>query len=144
MDIRKLREADLPALAALYKQFKGDDSSLEAMRATFARIADSPDYAVLVAEVAGRLAGSAMGIVCAELYGQCRPFLVIEDVIVDADHRRLGVGTALMNALEDFARATDCHYMMLVTDADRTWAHNFYASLGFGRDTHRGFKKRLP
>jgi hypothetical protein len=33
-----------------------------------------------------------MGILCEELYGQCRPFMAVEDVIVDQAHRRRGIG----------------------------------------------------
>jgi len=29
------------------------------------------------------LIGSAMGVICGELYGDCRPFLVLENMIVE-------------------------------------------------------------
>ena len=53
------------------------------MRATFRRLKDRPDYVFLGAKTDGRLVGSVLGIVCEELYGQCVPFMVVEDVIVD-------------------------------------------------------------
>lgn len=143
MEIRRLIEQDLPALAELYTQFWGESSSLEKMGATFQRIEQNPQYIVLVAEDGGRLAGSLMGIVCDELYGNARPFLVIEDVIVDKDHRRAGVGSALMREMERNAVENDCHYIIFVTEASRASAHSFYESLGYKADGYKGFKKRL-
>ena len=144
MEIQDIIEDDLEPLAALYKQFWGEDSSLEAMRATFARMRSNPGYLLLGAKRGRRLVGSVMGIVCDELYGQCRPFMVVEDVIVDREHRRRGIGSALMRSLEQRAAAAGCGYLLFVTDAQRTVAQRFYASLGYAPDAYRGFKKRLP
>jgi predicted N-acetyltransferase YhbS len=83
------------------------------------------------------------GIVCHELYGQCRPFMVVEDVIVDRDHRRRGIASDLMRTVERTAIARGCSHIIFVTEARRTDAHRFYQSLGYRADTHKGFKKRL-
>ena len=143
MEILRLAEADLPALAGLYKQFWGEDSCLEKMQATFRRLKDRPDYIFLAAKAEGRLAGSVLGIVCDELYGDCVPFMVVEDVIVDAEWRRQGIGSALMCELERLATERNCGYVIFVTEVERTDAHRFYESLGYRPDAYRGFKKRL-
>lgn len=143
MEIGELTESDLEALAGLYKQFWGEDSSPEKMRSTFQRLRTNPNYIFLVARRDGRLTGSVMGIVCEELYGECRPFMVVEDVIVDQNHRRQGIGSLLMRELERLATTRDCAYIIFVTEQDRTTAHQFYASLGYSPDKYRGFKKRL-
>lgn len=143
MEIRRLAEADLPALAGLYKQFWNEDSIITNMQAVFKKLKDNPNYIFLVAQRGGELTGSVMGIVCEELYGDCRPFFVIEDVIVDKNHRRCGVGTALMHELERLAVELGCKYVIFVTESDRVEAHQFYESLGYKMDGYRGFKKRL-
>jgi len=144
MLIRKLVNDDLPALAELYTQFWGEDSSLEMMHATFQRLQSNPNYILLVAEGSeGNIVGSVMGIICEELYGACHPFMVIEDVIVDATQRRQGIGSALMRVLEQHACDRGCGYILFVTEAERTDAHRFYASLGYQLHTHQGFKKHL-
>lgn len=143
MKIRRLAEDDLAGLSGLYAQFWGEESSLEQMRATFRRLAENPRYLLLVAEEAGCLAGSVMGIICEELYGECKPFLVIEDVIVDRQHRRAGIGSALMRELERCAADSGCSYVIFVTETERVAAQRFYASLGYALDSHKGFKKKL-
>ena len=144
MQIRELMSDDLEALDGLYRQFWGQPSCLPKMWATYQRLSMSPNYIFLVAEKNGHLAGSVMGIVCEELYGDCRPFMVIEDVIVDGDCRRDGIGSALMRELEERALKADCSYIIFVTETTRDEAHRFYASLGYETDAYKGFKKRLP
>jgi ribosomal protein S18 acetylase RimI-like enzyme len=143
MGIRKLIEEDLVHLAALYKQFWGEESSLEKMRTVFKRLGSNPNYIFLVAEVQKQLVGSVMGIICEELYGDCEPFLVVEDVIVDKHHRRLGIATLLMRELEKCACERSCSFIIFVTESDRTEAHRFYESIGYHADAYKGFKKRL-
>lgn len=44
MTIEELAEHDLEALGDLYRQFRGEDPSLEKMRATFGRLSGNPNY----------------------------------------------------------------------------------------------------
>ncbi|MBN1419333.1 MAG: GNAT family N-acetyltransferase [Planctomycetes bacterium] len=141
MEIERLTEADLDALGALYRQFRGEEADAERMRETFRRLSENPDYLFLTAREDGRLVGSVLGIICEELYGDCRPFLVVEDVIVDEAHRRKGIGSALMREIERWGFDRGCSYILLVTDAARTDARRFYGALGYDPDAYRGFKK---
>ena len=143
MIIRRLQKEDLPALARLYMQFWNEESSLVRMQETFARLRDDPDYVFLIAEVDDEIAGSLMGIVCEELYGECRPFMVIEDVIVDREFRQQGIGSALIREIESYAVSRNCNYIIFVSELERTDAVPFYRSLGYSPDSYRGFKKRL-
>lgn len=69
--------------------------------------------------------------------------MVVEDVIVDKAHRRMGIGSALMRELEQRAADAGCSYIIFVTESERTDAHRFSESLGYKSDASRGFKKRL-
>jgi GNAT superfamily N-acetyltransferase len=142
-DIVELTEDDLEALAGLYNQFWGEESDVARMREVFSRLATNPDYIFLGKRHDGRIVGSVMGIVCEELYGQCQPFIVVEDVVVDRDHRRQGVGRALIRELEQRAVERGCSYIILVTEEERVGAHRFYQSMGYDPDKYKGFKKRL-
>ena len=61
-------------------------------------------HILLAAEDGGRLVGSVMGVVCEELYGDGRPFLVVENLIVDKEQRRKGAGR-MLRELEKAAEA---------------------------------------
>ena len=143
MEITRLTEYDLSALAEIFKQFWGEKSSLEKMRLTFSKIATNPSYILLAAKQNDRLVGFVMGIICEELYGDCKPFMVVEDLIIDKNHRRHGVGSALMRELEKYAVDHDCCQIIFVTEADRTEAHRFYKSLGYEFELYKEFKKRV-
>lgn len=134
---------DIPDLALLYKQFWNEDSCVELMKKKFRELQKNPSYVFLSAIDGNHLMGSVFGIICEELYGECKPFLVLEDLVVDGRYRRKGVGRALMTEMEKIAVEHGCYQMLFITENDRTDTIAFYASLGFNPDTHKGFKKPL-
>jgi len=141
--IKRLTESDLSALAELFQQFWNENSSPGKMQSTFSRISANPAYILLAARQDGCLVGFAMGIVCEELYGECKPFMVIEDLIVDRSHRRTAVASELMRRLERYAVAHECCQIIFVTEAHRTEALKFYQSMGYEFEPYKGFKKPL-
>ncbi len=143
MIIRKMIIEDIPELAMLYKQFWNEDSCIENMQEHF-KIMEHNDTHILLSAVEGNhLIGSVMGIVCEELYGDCRPFLVIENMIVGKNHRKQGIGGALFKEIERAAREKNCTKIILVTESDRFDACSFYESLGFNPTGSKGYKKKL-
>lgn len=143
MIIRNICKNDLPQLARLYEQFWGDKSYPELMARQLEELERRDTHILLVAVEDDDLLGSVMGIVCEELYGDCRPFLVVENMIVDKACRRAGVGRALLAELENRAKARGCTQMILVTEKSRQDACGFYESVGFEPDKHTGYKKKL-
>ncbi len=143
MQIRDMQRKDLERLNALYSQFWGETSSLLNMQAQFDEITKNSSHILLVATDDDELIGSVMGVICNELYGDCKPFLVIENMIVDQNARRNGVGKLLLEELESRAKKRNCTQMILVTEADREDAVGFYENNGFSHDTHKGYKKKL-
>ena len=135
---------DLPALSYLYYQLTGIQSEIKNMETVFLQIKDNPKYQLLAAkDNNNHLAGTAMGIICQDLTGTCKPFLLVENVIVDANYRRQGIGKILINSLESFARENGCTLMILVPSSKWQEAHEFYQALGFLKDNAKGFKKGL-
>lgn len=143
MEIAPIRAEDLPALSALYQQLLPNESSVEQMEVALQTIKNTPNQIVLGAHIDGRLVGSVLGIACQMLFGPCKTFMVIEDVVVDANYRRQGVGEALIRSLETYAAERNCSYCMLITDTFRKHAQRFYASLGYETDQYLGYKKHL-
>lgn len=142
MKIREMEKADLPQLAGLYRQFWQENADLARMEKQFDVLSRQDTHILLSAVDKEMLAGSVMGVVCGELYGDCRPFLVLENMIVDSAYRHKGVGRALLQALEERAKARSCTQIILVTEAEREDACAFYEACGFQLN-NRGFKKKL-
>jgi ribosomal protein S18 acetylase RimI-like enzyme len=89
------------------------------------------------------LVGTLLAVTCQMLFGQCRSFMVVEDVVIDANYRRRGIGKALIQQVEKFAKSKNCSYIMLITDVDRLDSREFYKSLGYKSAEYCAFKKHL-
>lgn len=143
LQIRTLRKDDLEKLVNLYKQFWNDVSDLDKMRAKFEELATNPKHAVLCAEIEGQIVGTIMGVVCDEFYGECKPFMVMENLVTDVNHRKKGIAKALLEELEAVAKLHDCSQIIFITERDRDDAISFYEAMGYNSKTHVGFKKSL-
>jgi ribosomal protein S18 acetylase RimI-like enzyme len=141
MTIRNIEKADIPELSRLYEQFWNERSDTDKMRTQLDKIGNMNTHILLCAVENGHLLGSVMGIVCEELYGDCRPFLAIENMIVDKECRRRGIGRALLLELEREAKAKGCAQVILVTETNRKDACGFYESMGFKAGISSGYKK---
>ena len=142
MKIRTLLRSDMKRLSDLYRQFWDEQSDVQKMEKQFDIIQRENSHLLLGAEEEGILIGSVMGVICKELYGECRPFLVIENMIVEKGGRRKGIGRALLSELEKMARDRGCTQMILVTEIERRDACQFYESFGFQKN-NKGYKKKI-
>lgn len=134
---------DIPQLAQLYKQFWDEESCVESMYIKFRQFREHGSHILICAVDDKQLIGSVMGVICGELYGDCKPFLVLENMIVDKEYRNQGVGKALISELEKVAADKDCTQIILVTESNRSDACEFYESVGYNPNSHKGFKKKL-
>lgn len=143
MDVRDINENDLSQLAELYRRFWNEESDIKAMKEQFRNVSGKDTHILLCAAEDEKLLGSVMGVICEELYGDCRPFLVIENMIVHENARRRGIAASLLRELETRAKERNCTQMILVTELDRNDACGFYESNGFRRGVSAGYKKKL-
>jgi ribosomal protein S18 acetylase RimI-like enzyme len=143
MIIREMNSKDIYQLEQLYRQFWAETSSIETMSKQFNILQNKDSHIFLSAIENNKLLGSVMGVICEELYGDCKPFLVLENMIVDKNYRNKGVGQALISELEKIAILRGCSQIIFVTERDRFDAIKFYESAGFSSQTHIGFKKKL-
>lgn len=143
MIIRDVEAADLIALAVLYEQLMGAPCDMQKLPSVFAAVQRDENARLLGAfDAEGTMLGSIYVIFCRDLVEHCRPFAVVENVVVDARARGRGIAGALMARAEKLARERDCMYMMLVSGAHRKQAHGMYEHLGYDVPV-RGFKKYL-
>ncbi|BBH20402.1 N-acetyltransferase [Paenibacillus baekrokdamisoli] len=141
--IRTIAFDDLPDLARLYEDLINRKTEYTAMVDTFNAIKNNDQYIILGAFYEEKLVGSLMGVICYDLAGDCKPFMVIENVIVSTEARRQGIGRKLMLAIEELARGRGCYYLIFVSGGHRKEAHLLYEALGFKDEQVEGFRKHL-
>lgn len=95
VDIKEIEMESLPELGNLYQELMNKPSDFNKLEEVFKVVKADNRYILLGAFVEGELLGSLMGIVCQDLVGDCKPFMVIENVVVSARARRQGVGKNL-------------------------------------------------
>ena len=142
--IELLKENDLQGLKELYENaFEGSHTDLNLATSAFEKIRNNSCYNILVAKEGEKVVGSVMGVACYELFGQCKPFMVVENVAVLQSHRRQGVAKKLFEKLEEEAKSLECSAILFVSSKHRHGAHKLYESLGYGQDKVNGYRKRL-
>ena len=97
----------------------------------FRAMLELPEYAIFVAQdeddrVIGLLSASQRWTLW-----HAGPCALIEELVVNEDVRRRGVGRALIQAALEWARAQGCSELEISTDQDNADAQAFYRRLGF-------------
>ncbi|HNW30054.1 MAG TPA: GNAT family N-acetyltransferase [Spirochaetota bacterium] len=140
--VTEITEGDLTGLAGLYEQLANKPVNRSAMKETFEKIRESGDYYLLGAKAEGNLlVGTAMAVVCHDMVKECRPFMILENFIVDRDWRRRGVGSLLMREAEAIGRERNCLFVQFCSSSFRTGAHAFYRESGYDPGEVKGFRK---
>ena len=140
---RKAKIADIPKLNSLLSQLSGSLADPVKMAEKMKKIDCNEDAMLLVAENTenGDLCGSLFGLVFEDICGECKPILMIENVVTDEAYRRTGIGRSMFEFIENWGREKDCHYCILVSGMQRTGAHRFYDAIGYNEV--KGYKKYL-
>ena len=138
--VRRARAGDADEIARLYAQLVANPA-LHVLPGRLAELETAADTAVFVVERNGRLLGTVLVTLCADVMFGRRPFAVVENIVVDAPSRGQGVGDALLRAVDRFCLAADCSKIMLLSAADRAEAHRFFERSGYAGDRKRGFVK---
>ena len=141
--IAKVSEDDLEEIANLYILFWNDKMDLSKMKSKFTEISQNPNYIFLCAKENGKVIGTIQGIICEELYGECLPFLVMENFVVNESYRGKNIGRNLLKELENIGKERKCSQIIFITESDRRQAIKFYENQGFNSNSHKGFKKSL-
>ena len=64
----------------------------------------------------------------------------IENVIVDNNYRKKGVGKKLMEMATNYAKENNCYKAVLKSGINRVDAHKFYRNIGFDGESRKAFE----
>jgi GNAT superfamily N-acetyltransferase len=134
LTIRDAQAADAERIAGLLTQL-GYPTQPGAVETRLERLAIVGDR-VVVADLDGGAVGLAH-LQVAPAIERDRTAAKIGALVVDQAHRGQGVGRALVQALEDEARARGCELLFVTTAERRDDAHAFYERVGFERTGRR-------
>lgn len=141
MTIRKAVESDATEIARLSAQL-GYPAKVEAFAQRLAFLLHSSMHSVLVADDDGHLQGF-VGVEHRVMIEMGERVEII-GLVVDTQARRTGVGRALMDAAEQWARDVGVKEIFLSSNVVRPEAHAFYPSLGYTVvKTQHSYLKRL-
>jgi len=144
--IRRATSGDLPGLLELFRHLNPDDPALAPAdaEAIWGTLLHSGLITVLVAESDGMLAATCTLAIIPNLTRGARPFGVIENVVTRPEHRRRGLGHAVLTEALSVAWAAGCYKVMLATGSRRPETLRFYERAGFERGGKTFFQARRP
>lgn len=129
MTIRDAALRDAPALYRLDRVSMGYDYPEEKTAAQLEKLLSSGRDKILVAEIDGSVVGYLHLVDYDLLYAG--PMKNIMGIAVDPERRRMGIGMALLEAGEEWAKADGAEGIRLVSGESRVGAHAFYRALGY-------------
>ncbi|WP_149427403.1 MULTISPECIES: GNAT family N-acetyltransferase [Exiguobacterium] len=131
MNIRSWTTDDLPQLVGLMTQL-GYPACEDVLHERFSRVTRHPDYDLLVLEDDDILLG-CVGLFQAQAFEHDTTYVRIVAFVVNAKHRRRGIGRHLIQAAEDWAHARGATAVLLNSGnrPEREAAHHFYQAMGY-------------
>lgn len=143
---RKLDEtnpSDIGQFNELMDDLTHHADNQELLKEKIRRMNSREDAYLMVAEDTdtGRLCGSVLAIVFDDFCDDCKPLMLIENVVTHHDYQHMGVGRRMFAEIEAWGKAHDVNYASLCSSMSREGAHKFYHAIGYKEV--KGFKKFL-
>jgi GNAT superfamily N-acetyltransferase len=141
IELREACPGDADALARLCTQL-GYPATSNDMPARLRTLAADPNARVLVAVDAEDVVGLAT-VHLRDTMNHSTPIAQLTLLVVDERVRSHGVGRALVEGAETWARERGARRMAVTTALDRTGAHAFYERVGYTH-TGRRYARNFP
>ena len=138
--IRRAEASDAAALAELTGHL-GYPATTTQLERRLAAIAAEPRRLTLVAELDGRVVGY-VGVAVTQGYEADAPHARVMAIVVEPEHRRRGIATALLVAAEGWSRDQGAAVIVLNSGEHRSDGHAFYERIGYA-NTGRRYRKAL-
>jgi N-acetylglutamate synthase-like GNAT family acetyltransferase len=138
--IRRATKDDAEAIANLYGELN-TLSPVAVLPERIDAVAKSNSTYLLVCDDAGEIIATALVCLCQDVMFDNQPFALVENVVVNADCKRAGIGRSMMDYIEAFCLEQDCSKIMLQTSSGNQNARDFYTAMGYDPDAKIGFIK---
>lgn len=131
VEIRECRTEDFDAVAKLLHQLWPDKIfDRRALKHVYEHALGSAQQKLIVGLVDGKLVGFCSLTIKNNLW-VCGNLGTVDELIVDANYRRTGIGKQLINKIFQIAIENNCKRIELDSSFHRKEAHRFYESIGF-------------
>jgi GNAT superfamily N-acetyltransferase len=144
LTIRGAKESDLEGMRVLYQHLNPSDPLLATakLRDAWQALLGNPAFHCLVVEVDGQIVSTCTVVFVPNLTRSARPYGFVENVVTHEEHRRKGLGTAILKAALDLAWRHGCYKVMLMTGSTKEGTLRFYERAGFRRGEKTAFVAR--
>jgi len=135
MRIEPARPEDLKTVYELTNELEGEILPWDSFREIYGRILESEAEYILIAWEDGP-AGYVHGRLTEELH-HGGMISTVQEMIVRKECRRKGIGRQLLQAAIDWSKEQGALEIELTSHFSRTWAHEFYACMGFEKTSYK-------
>lgn len=139
MLIREMDFKDIPETCNLIYELTDHEISEKGMRNRLEFVKSSPINELYVCEINGVVKG-VLGLRIRENIEEVSRFGEISVLVTSSSSRRIGIGKAMMEYAEKWAKKKGCIGTWLVSELDRLEAHRFYKSRGYKINGYRFIK----
>ena len=132
--IRAATPRDLPEILELYRQLDPEDRPvlpLADAERIFETINEYPDYHVYVARRNGKTLGTFTLLIVDNLAHMGARSGIVEDVVVAAEWRGMGIGGQMMRFAMQKCHEAGCYKLVLSSNEKRSDAHQILRKIGF-------------
>ncbi|MGE8207328.1 GNAT family N-acetyltransferase [Heyndrickxia sp. NPDC080065] len=141
--IREAVGTDTVQIYKLYKMLVPNSKKMNVQEEQIEIIRKDPNNFLLVYDEEGEILGTLTLNICLQALHGIRPYGIVENIIVQENHRSKGIGQKLIRYVEEYCKSIDCHRIMLLSNSKRQRAHQFFEKEGYDGSVSKGFKKYL-
>ncbi len=138
--IRKAGVDDLSSILDVLSQLSPTDGYRKTLKDILEEIINDYKYVLLVATVDKKVVATGMLVVRLNLSHGGKNVAYIENIVVDKEHRRKGIGEAIVAKLISNSRKLDCYKIVLDCSVD---AFHFYRKCGFAKTDENNMRMNL-
>ncbi len=126
--IRRATTEDSEVISGLSRQL-GYPAKATTIRKRLSKLLDSDAHQVFVAVIDNTLVGWIHGFYSLQV--ESDPFVEIGGLVVHEKHRKKGIGTALITAIDAWAKEKECAKLRVRSNVVRKESQRFYEKLWF-------------